>query len=122
MNLNDTLIMLSEKLPTFAENCVTVRSKDTALKAGILGEFQVVTNDLNLIAECLMEIEASGIQQKALRGFQNPAEANKEISIQVSTVTWVANKARSGIKITVWGPTVQAKPEQEPAAKSSWNT
>lgn len=122
MNLDDTLTMLGEKLPNFAEHCVTVRSKEAAIKAGILGEFQVVTNDLNLIAECLLEIETSGIQQKALRGFQNPLKVASGISIQVSTVAWVANKARSGIKITVWGPAKkQAEPEQEPAARS-WNT
>ena len=121
MNLDETLTQLAEKLPVFADNCVTVRSKETALKAGILGEFQVVTNDLNLIAECLIEIEASGIQQKALRGFQNPLRAVSKISIQVSTVAWVANKARSGIKITVWGPAKKkAEPEQEPAAQG-WN-
>ena len=122
MNLDETLTQLAEKLPTFAENCVTVRSKETALKAGILGEFQVVTNDLNLIADCLIEIEDSGIQQKALRGFQNPAEASKGISIQVATVAWIGNKARSGVKITVWGPAKkQAEPEQE-STDSPWST
>lgn len=120
MNLDETLTMLAEKLPNFAEHCVTVRSKEAALKAGILGEFQVVTNDLNLIAECLLEIETSGIQQKALRGFQNPLKVASGISIQVSTVAWVANKARSGIKITVWGPAKKkAEPEQE-STDSPW--
>lgn len=122
MNLDNTLTMLAEKLPSFAEHCVTVRSKDAALKAGILGEFQVATNDLTLIADCLMEIETSGIQQKALRGFQNPLKVASGISIQVSTVAWVANKARSGIKITVWGPAKKkAEPEQE-STDSPWNT
>jgi hypothetical protein len=122
MDLNDTLIMLATKLPTFAENCATVRSKEAALKAGILGEYQVVTNDLTLISELLLEIEDSGIQQKALRGFQNPMEASKDISIQVATVAWIGNKARSGVKITVWGPAKkQAEPEQE-STDSPWST